>query len=404
MIPTNYDGTELMVKFWVECVLPEAEFHYAEAVREMQRDGPQEIFDEPTCPAEEPASTLPPAFRPRSIMTYDGCWQQLNAVFLTLNEKLSEKGFEGFKFAAASTMTQQPNDVGHMHKALKKCFQGKKYRTAKVRVPAYLVGFDRILAEHGVDPGSLSSYWKALCCFETALSRTCTIPMVSKGFEIAGIYPLDQVRMLSKWSGWRTCTTQTGLDVVGKLPLLTNIAKQRGRILDGEMEACLEGILTFDAATRKSDDCALNHSRCLWTNNSAVVEKFSAKRQSEMVSAVEKDNARMEMEWRRDNVEEAALEDARVRARDHPQPQPVEGDLPVALEAPLLPAVQPKTTKCSNPLCIVTGSKLQRKEWTRCTIKICRLLFCENCIDTAASHSSVCNKQPTSRAAAKISL
>ena len=115
-------------------------------------------------------------------------WQQLNAVFLTLDEKLPAKGLEGFKFAAASTMTQQPNDVGHMHKALRKCFQGKKYRTAKVRVPPYLVGFERVLAEHGVDPGSLSSYWKALCSFEIALSRTCTIPMVSKGFEIAGIY------------------------------------------------------------------------------------------------------------------------------------------------------------------------------------------------------------------------
>jgi hypothetical protein len=180
--------------------------------------------------------------------------------------------------AEGTTMTQQPNDAGHMHKTLKKCFKGKKYRGREVVVPPYLVGFDETLAERGVEPGSLSSYWKALCYFETALSRACTMPMVSKGFEIAGIYPLDQVRMLSKWSGWRMCSKQTGLDVLGKLPMLTNIAKQRGRVLDGEIEASLEGILTFDAATRKSDDYALNHSRCLWTNNSAVVEKFAAKR------------------------------------------------------------------------------------------------------------------------------
>ena len=98
-----------------------------------------EIFAEPASPTEEPASTLSPAFRPRSIMTYDGCWQQLNAVFLSLNGKLSEKGFEGFKFVAASTMTQQPNDVGHMQKALKKCFQGKEYNAGKILVPPYLV-------------------------------------------------------------------------------------------------------------------------------------------------------------------------------------------------------------------------------------------------------------------------
>jgi hypothetical protein len=249
-----------MTKFWQECVLPEADIHYAEALREMQRHGPLEIFD---VSSEDPVSPVSVAFRPRSVMTYDGCWQQLNAVFLTLNEELSARGIEGFKFAAASTMTQQPNDAGHMHKALKKCFKGKKYRAWKVVVPPYLVGFDDTLADHGLEPGSLATYWKALCNFENALSRACTIPMVSKGFKISGIYPLDQERMLSKWSGWRMCSKQTALDVLGKLPMLTTIAKQRGRVLDGEIEACLEGILTFDAATRKSDDYALNHSRCL---------------------------------------------------------------------------------------------------------------------------------------------
>jgi hypothetical protein len=390
-----------MTKFWKDCVLPEADIHYTETVREMQRKGPQEIFDNPS---EDPEGSLSVASRPRSVMTYDGCWQQLNAVFLTLNEELSARGMEGFKFAAASTMTMQPNDVGHMHKALKKCFKGKKYRAWKVVVPPYLEGFDDTLADHGLEPGSLTTYWKALCNFEIALSRACTMPMVSKGFKISGIYPLDQVRMLSKWSGWRMCTKQTALDVVGKLPMLTNIAKQRGRVLDGEIEACLEGILTFDAATRKSDDCALNHSRCMWTNNSAVIEMFSAKRQSEMLRTVHRDNIIMEREWRKANPEEAALEDARVRARVHPQPQPDGGDLPDALEAPLVPAVQGRVTKCSNPFCNVTGTKLQRHEWTRCTKKLCKLLFCQSCIETAVSHSGICNKQSKSRAATKISL
>jgi hypothetical protein len=123
-----------------------------------------------------------------------------------------------------------------------------------------------------------------------------------------------------------------------------------------------------------------------------------------MLRAVERDNVIMEKEWRQANAEEAALEDARVRARDHPQPRPDEGNLPDALEAPLVPAAQPKATKCSSPFCIVTETKLERKEWTRCTIKICKLLFCQNCTETVASHSSICNKQSKSRAAAKISL
>ena len=390
-----------MKKLWTECVLPEADIHYADTLREMQRNGPQEILDNPP---EDPAVNITDSSRPRSVMTYDGCWQQLNAVFLTLNAELSARGMEGFKFAAASTMTQQPNDAGHMHKALKKCFRGKKYRERKVVVPPYLVGFDETLLDHGLEPGSLITYWKALCNFQIALSRACTMPMVSKGFKISGIYPLDQVRMLSKWSGWRMCSKQTGLDVVGKLPMLTSIAKQRGRILDGEIEDCLEGILTFDAATRKSDDCALNHSRCMWTNNSAVIDKFNVKRQMEMVRTVQRDNIIMEKEWRQANPEEAALEDARVRARDHPQPHPDGENLPDAHDSSLVPSIPGRATKCSNPLCNVTGTKLERRGWTRCTKKMCKLLFCQSCIETAGNHISICNKESKSRAAAKISI
>jgi hypothetical protein len=120
------------------------------------------------------------------------------------------------------------------------------------------------------------------------------MPVVSKNIQISGIYPLDQVRILSKWSGWRMCSKQTGLVVIGKLTMLTNIAKRWGRILDGEIEDCLESILTFDAATRKSDDCAFNHNPCTWMN------KINAKRQIEMVRTVQRDNIIMEnVEWTR---------------------------------------------------------------------------------------------------------
>ena len=36
-----------MKKLWTECVLPEADIHYADTLREMQRNGPKEILDNP---------------------------------------------------------------------------------------------------------------------------------------------------------------------------------------------------------------------------------------------------------------------------------------------------------------------------------------------------------------------
>ena len=117
-------------------------------------------------------------------------------------------------------------------------------------VPPFLVGLDDTLVDYVLEPGSLSIYWKALCSFRMALTRACRMPVESKNIQISGIYPLDQVRILSKWSGWRMCSKQTGLVVIGKLTMWTNIAKRWGRILDGEIEDCLERIHTFDAATR----------------------------------------------------------------------------------------------------------------------------------------------------------
>ena len=100
-----------------------------------------------------------------------------------LNDELSVRGYEGFKFAAASTMVGQPNDVGHCHKAIKAYYRGNKYNDSEAwEVPAYLVGFDSTLSNAGIDRGSVKSYWKALCHMETCLSKTCTIPMIKAGY------------------------------------------------------------------------------------------------------------------------------------------------------------------------------------------------------------------------------
>ena len=50
----------------------------------------------------------------RFVFIIDGCWEQINAVIKKLNDDFVKLECEGFKFAAATTMVQQPNDVGRM--------------------------------------------------------------------------------------------------------------------------------------------------------------------------------------------------------------------------------------------------------------------------------------------------
>jgi hypothetical protein len=388
-VPTNYDGTDLMTQMWVEAVLPEADLHYAEAVKEMYREGVDEIG---VVVSEGAAPTLQPGeSKPRNVMTFDGAWQQVRSMFEDINEALSDRGFEGYKFAAASTMVQQPNDVGHMHKALKKCFKGKKYRDSTFTVPMYLKGFDKTLRDHGLDAGSFATYWKALCSLERMLSKTCTIPMVCKGFELSGIYPVNQNIILSKWCGWSRCTEADGLAVIGRLPLLGTMVQLRGRVTDDEIEGCMAGLLTFNSSTRKKDTCAINHGRCLWTNNKVVVDAYKAKRERDDEIYTDKQNIEMIKQWRLEDPEAAARDDALVLARAQSSAVPSSAQDPVA--APLTASTTAKRPrKCSNPYCNKTGTKLETKDWTGCSTRNCTLLFCESCSDNSLQHQSICEK------------
>ena len=128
-----------------------------------------------------------------------------------------------------------------------------------------MVGFYSTLSNAGIDRGSVKSYWKALCHMETCLSKTCTIPMIKAGYIISEIYPVDNNEILARWSGWSFLSKEEGDEIIRLLPTLTDIVKVNGRVTDGEIEECMGHVINFDAATRKADDCAMNHGRCLWT-------------------------------------------------------------------------------------------------------------------------------------------
>ena len=208
------------------------------------------------------SSEAPP--RPRMIVTFDGCWRQLNAVMKRLNRISTEKGYEGFKFAAASTMVEQPNDVGHCHKAIKCYYKGSSYRNSTDwEIPAYLKGFDTTLTDAGMDRGSQQTIFKALYHLELCLSKVCTIPMVREGFRLSGIYPSDVNAILSDWSGWSLLDKDKAEELLSLLPTLTDIAKAKGKVTDGEIEECMSHLISFESESRKADGCAMNHERCL---------------------------------------------------------------------------------------------------------------------------------------------
>ena len=312
----------------------------------------------------------------------------MHAVSTKLNKKFLDLNCEGFKFAAASTMVQQPNDVGRMHSNIHAFYKSSKYLCEEVfRVPKVMAPMKIVLKGSGLDPASFRTYWKALCTLPDCLARSCAPEVVIDGFKKSGIWPVNNNAIMSGWSGWSQLKFTVAAEVLERIPRLTLLAK-KGRLFDLEIEREFEDLLEFDDSSRKADDCAINHGRCLWTNHPDVMMAQSLKEAEAEMEGIRKDNAMMEKEWRLSNPVEAAEDDARVARRD----SPIDESSAAAVAAPL-PA-QLAGIKCSNPICATRGDKKTRKAWTGCRKKKCRNLFCtqSDCAIMSGHHQTICEK------------
>ena len=390
-----------MTEMWVRAVLPEAikkralrlaqvrnaaSFGEMMPLRNSESDPVIRMEDSP-----ELIELLEKSWK--IIFTVDGCWQQIDATYKELNDRFNSLGCECMKFAAASTMVQQPNDVGRMHCNMHAYYKSPKYLTQKTwHVPMVMKPMEDVLRNSGLDNSSFLTYWKALSQLPDCLSKCCSLSTVVDGFKKSGIWPIDHAVIMSGWAGWSNIPEDKAKVVLSKIPALAELAK-KGRLFDSEIEAPFEGIFEFQNDSRKLDNCALNHGRCIWTNNKVVMEAYDAKQRENDLEQIKKDNAYMERQYRMENPEAAAQDDAMVAKRNAPLVDDAAVARDNALLGPLV-VLAPKETRCSNPTCSSSGTLLARKSWSGCRKKKCRLLFCTEdcCVAMSVSHQSSCTK------------
>ena len=111
--------------------------------------------------------------------------------------------------------------------------------------------------------------------------------MVREGILVSEIYPVDVYAILSGWSGWSLIDKEKAEELISLLSTLTEIAKIRGKVTDVEIEECMGHLIEFESNTRKSDSCAMNHGRCLWTNNDTVIAAYRDKVAADVQKGVE---------------------------------------------------------------------------------------------------------------------
>ena len=145
------------------------------------------------------------AMLPRAVLTFDGAHEQIEAVLSAdLAEWCVEHNIGLFKWAAACSLVQQPNDVSRCHKILHRLFASSKYlyqpvkkeniRTSMFPVIAMLNSLPKLAKD------SKLTFTKFFCNLPDILHEAFRPDVVRRGWSDAGIYPFNVDRIMSGWN------------------------------------------------------------------------------------------------------------------------------------------------------------------------------------------------------------
>jgi hypothetical protein len=185
---------------------------------------------------------------PRAVLTFDGAHEQIESV---LSEDVAEwciaHNIALFKWAAACSLVQQPNDVSRCHKILHRLFASSKYlyqpvkreniRTCMLPVIAMLNSLPKLAKD------SKLTFTKFFCNLHDILYEAFRPEVVRRGWADAGIYPFNVEQIMSGWNHGATATNKSWerLEPEYKQFCLTAIQQLReparsGQVLDDMIE------------------------------------------------------------------------------------------------------------------------------------------------------------------------
>jgi hypothetical protein len=185
---------------------------------------------------------------PRAVLTFDGAYEQIEAVLSSdIAEWCVEHNIGLFKWAAACSLVQQPNDVSRCHRILHRLFASSKYLYAPVKKENIKTCMLPVIAMLNSLPklakDSKMTFTKFFCNLHDILHDAFRPDVVRRGWEDAGIYPFDVERIMSGWNHGATQVNKSWeklepeykrfcLIAIGKLRVLA----RSGQLLDDVIE------------------------------------------------------------------------------------------------------------------------------------------------------------------------
>jgi hypothetical protein len=180
------------------------------------------------------------------------------------------------KWAAACSMLQSPNDVGHTHPILRKGTKGSKNKKT-VTLPWAQCGpglrsaFTLLFSPSiGITAARKRGFWRLLSNLPKAVAEAFRERTVVASWRDCGYYPLSIPMILDKCSLWRKSAAAGGLSAQEKqlildgIPALQDIAWRCGRVSDAEILTQYPFLSRYPTLLQRDlGHMAVNRDRCV---------------------------------------------------------------------------------------------------------------------------------------------
>jgi hypothetical protein len=180
------------------------------------------------------------------------------------------------KWAAACSMLQSPNDVGHCHPILRKFVKGRKGKKT-FPLPLGQCG-PGLKQQHAflfhqdikISAKRKRGFWRLLSNLPGAVLEAFRERVVKSSWRDCGYYPLRPLVILRKCSIWKKTPESGGFtdaekqQIITGLPALKLIARSCGRVSDADMLTKFPFLSRYPTGlSRDLGDMPINRDRCV---------------------------------------------------------------------------------------------------------------------------------------------
>jgi len=205
----------------------------------------QDTFKSPVRPVRVEIAALP-----RALLTFDGANEQIEPIMRSNLGKICQAMNIGlFKWAAACSLVQQPNDVSPCHKIV---HEHKQSYTEGRSMPPKFGWITAIMDKHKLAPGHKKTFTDFFASLQDLLHDAFTPTAVAAGWRVAGAYSpetggIDTDAIMGGWNPgsrksdgcWENMSDAIRADIRSTFDKLADIGMAKGEISDAEIESCV---------------------------------------------------------------------------------------------------------------------------------------------------------------------